>query len=200
MRRAPEGDGWLHEIKHDGYRLLAIAAGDDLKLIGRNGHDRTALFRLPFDRVLAAELSAMVLDGEIAVPDERGVTHVDLLSEALRLCRYDQLAYFGFRLLASRRPRPRPCPVEDRKALLRDVVGAAECPRFAAVDHISAVGCSCSQRCDRSEPRALSPQQPGANNPALEVTERCTESGLFSFSKSAGGAGRDASLARSAHN
>ena len=44
----PEGDGWLHEIKHDGHRLVAIVAGDGLKLLSRNGRDRTALFREPF--------------------------------------------------------------------------------------------------------------------------------------------------------
>jgi bifunctional non-homologous end joining protein LigD len=38
----PEGDGWLHEIKHDGHRLAAIIAGDSLKLLSRNGRDHTA--------------------------------------------------------------------------------------------------------------------------------------------------------------
>jgi ATP-dependent DNA ligase len=36
----PDGDGWLHKIKHDGHRLLAIVSGGDVKLISRNGHDR----------------------------------------------------------------------------------------------------------------------------------------------------------------
>ena len=44
-----EDDGWLHEIKHDGHRLLAIVAGGELKLISRNGHDRTALFCAPIE-------------------------------------------------------------------------------------------------------------------------------------------------------
>jgi len=44
----PEGDAWLHEIKHDGHRLAAIVAGDSLKLVSRNGRDRTALFCEPF--------------------------------------------------------------------------------------------------------------------------------------------------------
>ena len=70
----PDGDGWLHEIKHDGHRLVAIVAGGgQLKLISRNGYDRTPLFRGLF-RKLAAVGQPIVLDGEIAVPDERGVT------------------------------------------------------------------------------------------------------------------------------
>jgi bifunctional non-homologous end joining protein LigD len=46
----PTGDGWLHEVKHDGHRLLAIAGGDKpLKLLSRNGSDGTALLRAPFE-------------------------------------------------------------------------------------------------------------------------------------------------------
>jgi bifunctional non-homologous end joining protein LigD len=50
----PDGACWLHEIKHDGHRLLAIVGGGELRLISRNGHDRTALFRGPFDKLAAA--------------------------------------------------------------------------------------------------------------------------------------------------
>jgi len=85
----PDGEGWLHEIKHDGHRLLAIVSAGEVKLISRNGHDRTALFRAPFDKLVAAGLPPLILDGEIAVPDERGVTHIDLLTQAMRQCRPD---------------------------------------------------------------------------------------------------------------
>jgi ATP-dependent DNA ligase len=52
--QAPDGESWLHEMKHDGHRLLAIVAGSELRLISRNGHDRTPLFRAPFDKLAAA--------------------------------------------------------------------------------------------------------------------------------------------------
>jgi bifunctional non-homologous end joining protein LigD len=46
--RPPEGDDWLHEIKHDGHRIVAVLDGrSGLKLITRNGYDRTPLFRAP---------------------------------------------------------------------------------------------------------------------------------------------------------
>ena len=41
---APEGDGWLHEIKLDGYRMLARIAGGRAQFISRNGKDWTAKF------------------------------------------------------------------------------------------------------------------------------------------------------------
>src|SRR5215472_10815185 len=125
----PEGNGWLHEIKHDGHRLVAIIAGGSAKLISRNGHDRTALFREPFRALAEGHLPPMVLDGEIAVPDERGVTHIDALSEAISSRQPERFAYFAFDLLHLDGHDLRRCPIEDRKALLRDVIGAARSAR-----------------------------------------------------------------------
>ncbi len=68
----PSGDDWLHEIKHDGWRLIAIIDGrGGLRLLSRQGLDHTALFRAPFDK-LAAAGHAMVLDGEIAGSENTG--------------------------------------------------------------------------------------------------------------------------------
>jgi bifunctional non-homologous end joining protein LigD len=79
-KKPPSGDGWLHEIKHDGHRLVAIIPGDgQLILRSRNGYDRTRVFREPFRRLIEVKLPPMVLDGEIAVPDDRGVTHLDAM-------------------------------------------------------------------------------------------------------------------------
>jgi bifunctional non-homologous end joining protein LigD len=106
----------------------------------------------------------MVLDGEIVVPDERGVTHIDGLSAAIRERRPERLAYFAFDLLHLDGHDLRRCPIEDRKALLRDVIGAARCPRIVCVDHVVGIGReTCSRRCARSGPRALSPSGAGAS-------------------------------------
>jgi bifunctional non-homologous end joining protein LigD len=136
----PQGSDWLHEIKHDGHRLLAIVAGDSLQLISRNGHDRTTLFHEPFRPLAAAGLPPLVLDGEIAVPDERGVTHIDALNEAISARRFERLAYFAFDLLHLDGHDLRRCRLEDRKALLRDLIGAARCERIVYVDHLVGLG------------------------------------------------------------
>jgi bifunctional non-homologous end joining protein LigD len=79
----PAGDGWLHEIKHDGHRLLAMLDGaGGLRLLSMNGYNRTELFRAPFDGLVALG-RALVLVGEIALPDERGRTHIGDLQDAL---------------------------------------------------------------------------------------------------------------------
>ena len=137
---APDGDGWLHEVKHDGHRLVAIVAGGTVRLLSRNAHDRTELFREPFRALAAAGLPALVLDGEIAVPDERGVTHIDALNAALAERRPERFAYFAFDLLHFDGYDLRGCAIEDRKALLRDVIGAAGCERIVVVDYMTSNG------------------------------------------------------------
>jgi len=142
----PEGDGWLHEIKHDGHRLVAIIPSrGSLKLLSRNGHDRTPLFRTPF-RKLASSGRPIVLDGEIAVPDERGVTHIDLLQAASGSYGTDRLTYFAFDLLYIDGHDVRRCPIETRKALLRQVVDEASDDRIVYVDHIIGRGAELFER------------------------------------------------------
>jgi len=134
--RPPDGDGWLHEVKHDGHRLVAIIPGrGSLKLLSRNGHDRTPLFRGPF-RKLASSGRSIILDGEIAVPDERGVTHIDLLQAASGKYGLDRLAYFAFDVLYLDRQDVRRCPIEQRKALLQEVLEEIGCDQIVYVDYI----------------------------------------------------------------
>jgi len=130
----PEGEGWLHEIKHDGHRLVAITDGcGALTLLSRRGHDRTPLFREPFAAVANAG-RALVLDGEIAVPDERGVTHLDHLTDALTSKHAERLAYFAFDLLHLDGEDLRQRAVKHRKALLppaSDAYGGHDTPASA---------------------------------------------------------------------
>jgi ATP-dependent DNA ligase len=109
-------------------------------LLSRNGYDRTRVFREPFRRLIEAKLPPMVLDGEIAVPDDRGVTHLDALSDAISQGQPERLAYFAFDLLHLDGHDLRRCAIEDRKMLLRDVIGAAGCERVVYVDHVQGIG------------------------------------------------------------
>jgi bifunctional non-homologous end joining protein LigD len=74
-----------------------------------------------------------VLDGEIAVPDERGATHIGDLQEALARGAGDRLAYVAFDALYL---DLRACPIEERKALLERVLKQAACPRVLYVSHV----------------------------------------------------------------
>jgi DNA ligase D-like protein (predicted ligase) len=69
--RLPEGDGWIYELKLDGYRALAIKSGGKIQLRSRNDND----FSLRY-AALAKALSSLpdetIVDGEVVVLDEDG--------------------------------------------------------------------------------------------------------------------------------
>jgi bifunctional non-homologous end joining protein LigD len=68
------GDGWLHEVKFDGYRVQVHKTSKDVVIFCRNGHVFMSLFETI--AYLMRELPARsVLDGEIVASDRRGVPH-----------------------------------------------------------------------------------------------------------------------------
>jgi bifunctional non-homologous end joining protein LigD len=100
----PSGDGWLYEVKHDGHRIAALADGEGgLRLLSRNEIDRTARFAAAVDG-LAGLGRSFVIDGEIAAPDERSVTHLDDLGRSDRQRPDGAPRLFRVRPAASRRP------------------------------------------------------------------------------------------------
>src|SRR5262249_45300559 len=75
----PSGADWVHEIKHDGYRLIVHRDGDDVRLFTRRGHDWTD--RYPAIASAAAKLRAksFTIDGEAAVVGTDGIAVFDAL-------------------------------------------------------------------------------------------------------------------------
>src|SRR4029077_8431759 len=75
----PSGPGWLHEIKHDGFRILARRDSAGVRLITRNANDFTD--RFPFIATAVAELpvKSCLIDGEAIVCDENGLAVFDLI-------------------------------------------------------------------------------------------------------------------------
>jgi bifunctional non-homologous end joining protein LigD len=118
--RPPAGPGWVHEIKHDGYRLQVRREGGAVRLFTRRGYDWTA--RYPAIASTAGQLNArsFTLDGEAVVCGPDGIAIFDALhrhgtvSEAM-LYALDLLEIDGEDL--------RPLPLSDRKRRLAKLVG-----------------------------------------------------------------------------
>ena len=69
----PSGEGWLFEVKWDGYRALAYLEGGEASLVSRNGNDLTARFpQVAKELAKAVKTPDCVLDGEICALDENG--------------------------------------------------------------------------------------------------------------------------------
>ena len=70
--RPPAGPDWLHEIKHDGFRIMARRDGDRVRLLTRNGHDFVGRFPLAAAAVAALSARSCLIDGEVIVTDQKG--------------------------------------------------------------------------------------------------------------------------------
>jgi bifunctional non-homologous end joining protein LigD len=73
-RRAepPEGDGWLHEIKFDGYRAQLHKDGDDVILLSKSGKDFTARFKGIAKAVALLPVEHAIIDAEVVASDAEG--------------------------------------------------------------------------------------------------------------------------------
>ena len=67
--RPPTGPQWVHEIKHDGYRLIARKQNDRVRLFTRRGYDWTDRYPLIRKAVEAIRTASAVIDGEAVCCD-----------------------------------------------------------------------------------------------------------------------------------
>src|SRR5829696_4021764 len=81
----PSGGDWLHEIKHDGYRMLARRDGARVRLFTRNGNDWTERFPVVEEAIGAFKVKSCILDGEITVCGPDGVTSFELLRSGRKI-------------------------------------------------------------------------------------------------------------------
>ncbi|HSJ97592.1 MAG TPA: DNA ligase D, partial [Myxococcota bacterium] len=95
---APADDGWIYEIKFDGYRLVARIDGDDVRLFTRNGNDWTARLKGLRDEVRALGLASGWLDGEIVVLGPDGRPDFQALQNAFDDARTGDIVYSAFDL------------------------------------------------------------------------------------------------------
>jgi bifunctional non-homologous end joining protein LigD len=140
-------EGWLFELKLDGYRLLAARDGADVRLLSRNHNDLTETFpelalafeALPFD--------SFILDGEVVALDDAGRPSFQRLQQRGRLRNAKEIklatvdvpvTYYAFDLLAFGGYDLRPLPLAARKTVLQRVVPALGTIRY--VDHIEREG------------------------------------------------------------
>src|SRR3984893_18144936 len=71
--------GWIYEEKYDGYRILAYKEGTRVKLMSRNAIDRSTRFPHIAEAIRKLGHINLLLDGEVAVFDRKGVSRFQLL-------------------------------------------------------------------------------------------------------------------------
>jgi bifunctional non-homologous end joining protein LigD len=119
----PEGDGWVHEIKYDGYRIGAALEGERVSLWSRRGKEWTREFPEVAAAVRAVPARTALLDGEVAALLPDGRTSFQALQNAFAAGARPALAYFVFDLLFLDGEDVMQRPLLERKELLQRLLG-----------------------------------------------------------------------------
>src|SRR6476661_533963 len=75
----PSGPGWIHEIKHDGFRILVRRDGGGLRLLTRNGYDWSGRYKSIAASANAISATSFLIDGEAVVCDDNGLAVFEML-------------------------------------------------------------------------------------------------------------------------
>lgn len=136
-QQVPRGDEWLHEVKYDGYRLLAMT-NHELRLMTRNGKDWTAKF--PSIAKAMEQLPQSIIDGELVCLDENGISNFEDLQTILQKKDTRRLVFYAFDLPYLEGRDLRNVPLLERKKLLAAIVQAADNDKILFSGHIEGAG------------------------------------------------------------
>ena len=142
VERPPDGNGWLHELKHDGYRILARVEHRRAKLFSRNAHDWTEKFPAVAEAVGRLPVEEAILDGEVTVLLPDGTSSFQALQNFGSSTTRGQLAYMIFDLLYLDGRDLTGARLDDRKAALARVLASGS-DRAAVLrysDHVVGAG------------------------------------------------------------
>jgi len=137
----PQGTGWAHEIKFDGYRLQVASGGGKAAVRTRKGLDWSAKF--PELAADAADWPDAVVDGELCALAENHMPDFSALQAAISSGDTGGLVYFAFDLLFEGPEDLRQLPLSHRKARLQayiDRIPKAARTRIRYVDHFATTG------------------------------------------------------------
>jgi len=125
VERAPTGQIWLHEIKLDGYRIVAHIEHDKARLMTRNGRDWTKRLRAQAKQLETLPVQQAILDGELVALSAGGASSFRDLQEALSRKQTAALTYHAFDLVYLDGHDLSALPLVERKQALAQLLQAA---------------------------------------------------------------------------
>ena len=133
--RPPSGDQWWHEIKHDGFRVIARKHGKSVRLYSRPGNDLTKRFPLIVEALARLRSSSCIIDGEAVACGDDGIPSF----ERLRYKRHDaSVVLFAFDLIERDGEDLRRESLESRKAALAKTLKRAAAG-IKYIEHLAGV-------------------------------------------------------------
>lgn len=172
----PKGEEWLHEIKFDGYRLIAERSGTALRLITRGKKDWTKKFLPIAEQISALSCSEAILDGEAVILDQNGKTSFQGLQQAIKLQRFGSLAFYVFDLLFLDGKDLRKLKLVERKKILKRLLERSkQLSVLRYSDHVQGDGAGVEQNACRLglegvvSKLAAAPHTPGRSKTWLKI-------------------------------
>lgn len=137
-----EATHWVHEIKFDGYRTIAHVIDGKVQLITRSGIDWTKRYGDLPKEFAKLPVKQAIIDGEIVVLDEKGISRFSALQDALSEGPGSKLHFYAFDLLYLDGYDLRGAALTDRKQLLSQLLGTHVSGRSAIQlsDHVESNG------------------------------------------------------------
>jgi ATP-dependent DNA ligase len=121
--KLPSGSDWLHEIKHDGFRIIARKTGAKVRLYSRPGNDLTRRFPLIVETFARLRSRSCIIDGEAVACDDNGAASFDLVRHHRA---NESIFLYAFDLIELNGDDMRRDPLEVRKATLASIVAKAQ--------------------------------------------------------------------------
>ncbi len=118
-RQPPSGELWLHEIKHDGFRVIARKSDKRVRLYSRPGNDLTERFPLIVEALSRLRSRSCIIDGEAVACGDDGIAHFD----RIRYRHHDASVFlYAFDLIELNGEDLRNDPLDVRKATLASLL------------------------------------------------------------------------------
>ena len=136
----PTGDGWLHELKLDGYRMQARKDAGHIQLLTRTGLDWTHRMSAIAAEVARLPVARATLDGEVVVVGPGGTTSFADLQAAFQEGASHPLSYFCFDLLHINGRDPRNLSLRERKSLLAELLASSGSTVLQFSEHLETNG------------------------------------------------------------
>src|SRR3954451_11054568 len=139
--RSPEDGGWIHEIKHDGVRMQAHRRQGTTALYTRRGYDWSDKFSSIAEQIKELLPAEIILDGEVIVQNEGGISDFHELQKDIAAGRTDRLLYMAFDVLYMDGLDLREVPLISRRQVLTQLLASSSgTPRIRLSAHIEAHG------------------------------------------------------------
>lgn len=178
---APSGDVWVHEVKFDGYRLEARIDNGAVTLLTRNRQNWTGRFAAVARALAKLKVDTALIDGEIVVEGEDGMTSFSALVADLKAGTSDRMVYYAFDVLYLDGVDLRGAPLLDRKTILQKLLKGHRNGTVRFSDHVTGDGgLVLDKACELGlegiiSKRADKPYRSGRSNDWLKSTCQMTD-------------------------